>query len=197
MEKEVTGTLSFRPSDGAVFGSLRFAERGAYRRFGGCKGRESSLHDGDTVTVLAILTKVRLKVTKSNNTMAFVTVEDVFGSMEMLVFPKTLSEYAEQIAEGKILRIRARLSLREDEDAKLICRAVSPAPSVAAKSRKPKKHSGSPPGLYLKVPDEKDEKYQRAKKYLAVFDGGSPVVRLFCRFTPPVSCAAFHACQPE
>lgn len=179
MEKEVTGLyLSGHPM-------AEYA--GAYERlhavrlsdvWESARDGTGNIKDGQRVTVLGILTKVRMKVTKSNSTMAFVMVEDMFSSMEMLVFPKTLSQYAEWIAEGKIVRIEAHVSIREDEDPKLICESVKPAPradgkDVSAGNRK------NPPGLYIKVPNKNSPLYKKAKKYLAVFDGPTPLYVFF------------------
>ncbi len=137
-------------------------------------------HDGDIVTLLGIIINVKMKVTKSNSTMAFVTLEDMYGSIEILVFPKTLAQYAEWIAEGKIVKIFGRVSMREDEDAKLVCETVSaaPSPNSTAKKNDPKTKSQRP-GLYLKVPEEECEVYDRAKKYLAIFEGPTPLYVYF------------------
>lgn len=140
--------------------------------------------DGDSVTVLAIITKVRLKVTKSSSTMAFVTVEDMFGSMEMLVFPKILSEYAALVVEGKILRIEGHVGVREEEEPKLICETLSEIPEKNASSGKNggsanARRSGPAPGIYLRVASKDDPLYEKAKKYLAVFDGPTPLYIYF------------------
>ena len=52
---------------------------------------EGNFHDDDSVTLLGILTLVKLKATRSNAMMAFLVIEDIWGSMEVLVFPQTLS----------------------------------------------------------------------------------------------------------
>lgn len=136
-------------------------------------------HDGDTVTLLGIIVSVKMKVTKSNSTMAFVTIEDMFGSMEVLVFPKILSQFAEWIGEGKIVKMFGRISIREDEEAKLICESVGPAPSPSGDGKTAQPGKSVRPGLYIKVPGEDSEQYDRAKKYLAVFDGRTPLYVYF------------------
>lgn len=140
-------------------------------------------HDGDRVTLLGILSSVRMKVTKSNSTMAFLILEDMFGSMEVLVFPKTLAQYGEWISEGRIVRLSGRVSIREDEDAKLICESVAPADRAnsadsGGKEETPHKKAKHP-GLYLKVPGIDSAEYDRAKKYLAIFDGTTPLYLYF------------------
>ena len=182
MEKEVTGMyLSGHPMAEYInqYDAIHASRTGDIlddAREGG--GR---FHDGDTATLLGIIVSVKMKVTKSNSTMAFVTLEDMFGSMEILVFPKILAQYAEWIAEGKIVKIFGRISMREDEEAKLVCETVGAAPALhpddSAKHPCPQKPAH--PGLYIKVPDEQSELYDRAKKYLAIFDGRTPLFIYF------------------
>ena len=182
MEKEVTGMyLSGHPMAEYInqYDAIHASRTGDIlddAREGG--GR---YHDGDTATLLGIIVSVKMKVTKSNSTMAFVTLEDMFGSMEILVFPKILAQYAEWIAEGKIVKIFGRISMREDEEAKLVCETVGAAPVLhpdhSAKHPCPQKPPH--PGLYIKVPDEQSELYDRAKKYLAIFDGRTPLFIYF------------------
>lgn len=186
MEKEVTGMyLSGHPMAAYLD---RYEELHASRIgeiLEGVREGDSRWRDGTAVTVLAIVTKVRMKVTKSNSTMAFMTIEDLFGSVEMLVFPKTLSEYAAWVAEGKILKIDGHVSVREEEEPKLICDTLSDIPEKGASSGKPgssekARRSGPAPGLYLKVASPDDPLYAKAKKYLAVFDGSTPLYIYFC-----------------
>ena len=57
--------------------------------------------------------------------MAFITAEDVFGSIEVIVFPKIYERQTQLFTEGNIVLIHGRLSVREDEEAKLVCESVS------------------------------------------------------------------------
>ena len=178
MEKEVTGMyLSGHPMaeylpayeqlHAAKTGELLDEDTGRY-------------HDGDHVTLLGILTRVRLKVTKNNSTMAFVTVEDMFGSIEALVFPNTLTQYAALITEGSVVQMRGRVSMREDEETKLVCEQVLPAPDKGRiGDHPPPKKKSKRPGLYLKVPSKESPLYERAKKYILVFDGPTPLYVYF------------------
>ncbi len=177
MEKEVTGMyLSGHPMAAYV---------GLYKKLDAvrigdileeAKEENGNLRDGSTVTVLGIITKVRLKVTKSNSTMAFVTLEDLFGSIQMLVFPKTLTEFSELVTEGKIIKAKARISLRDENDAELICQQLENAPSPDGKLEV---HRSSRPGLYLKVKNQSDPLYLKAMKDIAVFDGATPLYIYF------------------
>ena len=181
MEKEVTGMyLSSHPM--AAYAD-RYAEFRTVRIgdiLEEAKEGNGELRDGASVTVLGIITKVRLKVTKSNSTMAFVTLEDLYGSIQVLVFPKTLAERAELIAEGKIVKLYARISVRDESEAELVCQTISEIPEPgreAAPGNETRPHTR--PGLYLKVSGEDDPAYRKAMKYLAVFDGTTPLYLYF------------------
>ncbi len=76
--------------------------------------------DGDWIRLLAIVTGIKKKTTKQNATMAFVTVEDMTGSIELLLFPKTYGMYSKFLEPGNVLLLEGRLSLREEESPKLV-----------------------------------------------------------------------------
>ncbi len=180
MEKEVTGIyLSGHPmaAYAGLYGKFHAVHIGDIIE--SIKEKDGSLHDNDAVTVLGIITKVRLKVTKSNSTMAFVTLEDLYGSIQMLVFPKTLEEYAEIVAEGKIIKAQARISVRDENDAELICQSISSAPKPGGDGSKDRTRRCSRPGLYLRVDNSENPMYRKALKYTAVFDGPTPLYIYF------------------
>lgn len=185
MEKEVTGMyLSGHPMAEylSVYDSIQASRTGDILE--GAREESGRFQDGGRVKLLGIITNVKVKITKKNDTMAFVTLEDIFGSMELYVFPKTLAEYSALVAEGKIVLAQGRLSLREDEDAKMICDRfdAAPLPGSSGEIRKappvPAKKSKRP-GYYIKVPSQSSPLYDRAKKYLAVFDGSTPLYIYF------------------
>ena len=132
-------------------------------------------HDGDTVTLLGVFTSVKTKITKNNSTMAFVMLEDIYGSMELLLFPKVLAQYSHLITEGNIVRVVGRLSTSEEQDTKLICEAVFEAPDKNGEMAQSSKERKNPPGLYLKVNSKEDMAYKKAMQYIAIFDGTMPL----------------------
>lgn len=87
-------------------------------------------HDGDRIRLLCILATVRKKITKNNTTMAFLSIEDIYGSIEVLVFPKTFDKYGKYFTEDEIVLLSARVSLRDDEVPKLLCEEVVPLDEI-------------------------------------------------------------------
>ena len=98
--------------------------------------QQSRYQDGDIVRVLCIVTSKKTKVLKDRKYMAFVNVEDTSGSMEMLVFPTVYDQYRAFLEENTILYIEAKLSCREEEEPKLLCRLVA-KPEEVLKLRDP------------------------------------------------------------
>ena len=138
----------------------------------------SRFYSEKKVRVVALVDKVRTRITKNNSVMAFVNVEDLTGEAEMLVFPQTLSEYGNLVFEGNVLEIYAGVSGGEDEDVKLICDRVRAAQKEAVKQggiENSPKRSNSPQRLYLKFPSKNSEECRYAKKLVSVFEGTSPV----------------------
>ncbi|MBR6779495.1 MAG: hypothetical protein IKM24_00555, partial [Clostridia bacterium] len=86
---------------------------------------ESPYHDGDKIRILCLLSTVRKKITKNDTTMAFLTIEDTAGSIEVLVFPKKYEQYADLLVEDHVVLLTGKLSLRDDEMPKLLLEEVA------------------------------------------------------------------------
>lgn len=92
----------------------------------------SRLRDGTSVKLLAIVTGIKKKTTKNDTTMAFVTVEDIYGSIELLLFPKIYAQFSHLLLPGNILLIDGRLSLRDEDEVKVIPDRITPCPNKAS-----------------------------------------------------------------
>lgn len=154
-----------------------------------------SLSDGDRVRLVCVISKYRTQLTKSNRIMAFVTVEDRSGTIELVVFPKVLEEFGALLYEGNAVCVDGTVNLKEDEDAKLLVNRVSkiPAKSDVEPEKPESPHKNSPAAvskssgasqdsfknvsaLYLRLDNMDGEKFKKAKNLLEIFDGGTPVI---------------------
>ena len=61
-----------------------------------------------------------------NQQMAFITVEDLFGPMEVVVFPKTFEKYRDCIDEDRVVLMKGKLDLKEEGRAKLLADSIEP-----------------------------------------------------------------------
>ncbi len=79
-----------------------------------------SVKDGQPVTIAGVISATVTKLTKNESTMAFITVEDTTGAMEVLVFPKIRDTYMNMLETKDPVVIKGRLSVREDESPKVL-----------------------------------------------------------------------------
>lgn len=137
--------------------------------------------DGKNIDLICMIASVKTKVTKNNARMAFVSVEDKYGTVEMIVFPRVFEEYGALISEGKAVRVLGSVSRREDADVQLICDKLLPVPSNTDNARNRVRPAGkkTPPGLYLRVANDNCREYIRAKQILDIFDGNTPLFIFF------------------
>ncbi|MBR2956944.1 MAG: DNA polymerase III subunit alpha, partial [Clostridia bacterium] len=166
-EKEVVG---FYVSGHPMSGYAPLAEKlGCAKIFDLTEGDGYS--DNENVKVLGIITSIKKKITRSNAEMAFVTLEDMSGNIEALLFPKTVSSTMQFLQTGNVVLLEGRLSLREDKEPSLVCEKISPCPKDApeAKVEKKVKH-----GLFLRVDSVNGEQKRRALNLLEIFEGNTP-----------------------
>ena len=149
MEKEITGVyISGHPLD-EVADLLREGYTTALDVFTMAEGEDHGLpYDGANVCMAGILTACKGKITKKGSMMGFLTLEDLTGQLEGLVFPKIYERYVPLLLADNLVVIRGKLSFREEEEPKLLVDTVEllseqnarprmPAP-IAAKSTPPK-----------------------------------------------------------
>mgnify|MGYP002589164919 CR=1 FL=1 len=110
-------------------------------------------HDGvyqdeQVVSIAGIVQTAKMKTTRNQSLMAYVTLEDNTGSMELLVFSSTLNQYGSLIHEGAAIVVSGRISIREDKDPQMVVNRVGAIGDVQASQQDaaPQYHT-----LYLRV----------------------------------------------
>jgi len=81
--------------------------------------------DGQKATIGGIITAKTVKNTKTGKMMAFITVEDVFGAVEVLVFPRDYEKFRSQVVEDNKVFVTGRVSISEEENGKLVCESIT------------------------------------------------------------------------
>lgn len=184
MEKEMTGLyLSGHPLDKyedivmqrgyARIGELLEAEHSGF----------SGYKDNDRVTLCGIITRITIKQTRGGQNMAFVTVEDMTGSMEIIVFPKVLEECSDRISASAVITVSGTLSVEEEKEPKVLANEVSGAPDQtahpASESGRAEKtavqNKNKHPGLFLRFSSRKDARIEKARIITSIFDGSFPL----------------------
>ncbi len=182
-EKEVTGMyISGHPLEQY---SAALSEKGLFKTFDIGDTEKQARLDGKPVAIGAMISKVRRKTAKDDRTMAFVDIEDIYGTVSVIVFPKVYEKYAELLKTGEVVKVIGKLSVRESGEADILCQSLE----RLKKGRSNEKASGgseavrSEPsggrvkkGLYLRVASMECEQYKKARLIMDVFDGDTPVV---------------------
>ncbi len=135
--------------------------------------------DGQTVKLLGMLGAVQVKNTRSGAQMAYVILEDLYGSLELVVFSRALEQYRSLLRTGETVIVHGKLSAREDEEPRVLVSAIETAPSPdALPPEEPKPAERKPvanPGVYLRVPSLDSREWKRAQRILRVLEGETPV----------------------
>ena len=126
---------------------------------------EMNVRDQERVTIGGMISDKKIKYTRNDKVMAFLTLEDLVGTVEVVVFPKVYEQESAKLTEDSKVFIKGRASAEEDRDGKLICESIQAFDDI----RKT---------LWIKFPTK--EAYEKTEKalleLLAQSDGNDGVV---------------------
>ena len=179
MEKETTGIyLSGHPMD-----DYRQYLKGTHVvPIGELTDPESHYRDDSIVSVAGIVQNIKMKTTRNNSMMAYVTVEDDTASIEMLAFSNVLNQYGSYLQENSAVVITGRLSVRDEKESQIVINRVRPISDFAKEQPEqgsketPKIFNGT---LYVKLDSETDVRYEKVKSIVGKFPGKSQVKLFF------------------
>ena len=125
----------------------------------------AEVEDGARVVIGGLVAGKTVKTTRTNQLMAFITLEDLLGSVEVIVFPRDYEAGRELFTEDTKLFIRGRVSMGDDPVGKLVCEQVVPFDKV-------------PKELWLQYADKKcyQEGEQRLLTLLRTSEGSDRVI---------------------
>ena len=124
----------------------------------------AQVEDGTTVIVGGMITAVSVKYTKNNEKMAFVTLEDFQGSIEVVLFPKTYAKCAPFLLEDQVVLVRGRANVSADGDGKVIAHSVQ---SI--------EEGDAPSALWLRLTEGERAPLGRITAILGKYQGTVPV----------------------
>lgn len=94
---------------------------------------QPKLQDNQEVVIAGVIATKKIKFTKNNNIMAFVTIEDLYGTVEVIVFPTVYEKYSSIIKEDNPVVVRGKVSLKEEEEPKILCDEIKPLSQAIVK----------------------------------------------------------------
>lgn len=132
------------------------------------EAKRPKVEDGNISVIGGMIITRTIKTTKTNSVMAFIMLEDMFGTIEIIIFPRDYEKYKNMLEIDNKIFIRGRVTMEEDKDAKLICQEIIQFDAV-------------PRELWLRFSDL--SQYQKTEKELHnLMDGydGKDTVVIYC-----------------
>lgn len=147
--------------------------------------------DRQVITIAGIITKRQNKAARNGDAMAFITLEDKTGEMEVIVFPKPLLACSDTLVVNSAVAVTGAITVKDDEEPRLLLRSMQPlldnAAWNASKQVLPVQSASSEPEhmqppekkggrLFLRVDSMENDLTRRAECFLSIFPGDFPVV---------------------
>lgn len=139
----------------------------------GNEEKEGAYKEKDKVVIAGIITSRTVKQTKKKENMAFITLEDPTGEIEVIVFPAFYEKYADVLVVENIVSITGTVSVREDEPCKVL---LTNAENVVQNSEFTEKQSKPTPKLYLRVSSMNAPVVKDITKLLKDFSGDAEII---------------------
>ena len=180
MEKETTGIyISGHPMDDyrAMLKNTHVVPIGKLME------EESHYQDDQIVSVAGIVQNVKMKTTRNNSMMAYVTVEDDTAAIEMLAFSSVLNQFGGYLRENSPVVVTGRLSIRDEKEPQIVINRARPISdfadeALATEPAVPEQPPVPQGTLYLKLASESDPNYRKVRAIVNMFPGES-LVKVF------------------
>ena len=184
MEKETMGLyLSGHPIDAYQerIRSLRIPQIGAILEDFAQESGPSYFSDGQYVSLAGVVVSSKVKPTKNNSLMAYVTLEDKTASIELLCFNRLLEQCGSYLQENSVIMAKGKLSVREEKAPQLLCDFAYPLESVLESAPPPAARGNrlvQGKKLYLKFPNIEHPSLRHMRLVFTMFPGETPVCML-------------------
>ena len=186
-EREVTGLyLSGHPMNAYRDEAKRAgaAQIGAINEDFAQEGGPALFQDGQAVTAAGIVTAYRTRATRNGSLMAYATIEDDTGAIELLCFSKTLERFGRLLSPDSAVLVRGKLSVRDEKPPQIMCDEVY---SLRGGEEKPAVPVKAPQGtqvldgktLWLRLPSASAPVLAHINRVIAMFPGSTPARIVF------------------
>ena len=123
--------------------------------------------DDQIVRIAGVVENVKMKTTRNNSMMAYVTLEDDTASMELLAFSNVIAKSGNSLTENSAIVIEGRLSVRDEKAPQMVINEIHPIDEIA---------KAEPEKLYLKLPSEGSTEDKKTRAILNMFPGNLQAV---------------------
>lgn len=131
-------------------------------------------YDNRRVSIVGIIESINKKFTKNNQMMAFANFEDLYGNIELVIFPNTYDKYIELLKEDKVLIATGRLNISENDTPKMIVENLRDVDNIINKSDD--KNKSNIKQIYLKIDKNASKNtFDDIKQIIKNSNGNNPV----------------------
>lgn len=125
----------------------------------------SEVNDGDVITVGGIINNVKTLIDKNGRQMAFIRMEDLYGSFEVIAFAGIYEKYKHAVSEDRIVAVKGRINFKEGEAPKILADSLSDMNAVAdaALHQQPLDGSGEQPLRFSQTTEKRRMNYDMIK----------------------------------
>ena len=137
--------------------------------------------DGQDVKIAGVISSVKKKYTKNNKIMVFLTLEDLYGTAEIIVFEPTYLKSQDVLVEENIVTVDGRLSIRDDDETKIVAKEI--------------KNFGSekPKMLILDITNVSEEQKAKLRGAIKYFNGEQNNISVAIKIGDDIkSCGAIY-----
>ncbi len=140
--------------------------------------------DNQQITVAGIVSTARTRTTKNGTLMAYITLEDDTGSMELIAFQRALDNGGGYVQENAPLLVSGRISVRDEKEPQLMVDSIRPLSDLRLPGEAPAPQQQSQPEqkeqkLYVRLPSRGDKRMRRIELVLTMFPGTQKMVIAF------------------
>ncbi len=131
------------------------------------EGEENILHDRQEVTVGGLIRDISVKSTKTNQMMAFITIEDLYGTVEVVIFPRDYEKNIKNLVADNKIFIKGRVSEKDDGKSSLTCMNIVPFDSI-------------PSELWVRFANQKEYEERKEEMFETIkYSDGNDVVVVY------------------
>ncbi len=146
---------------------------------------EGPYADGQYVTVCGVVSSYKTRTTRNNSMMAYVTLEDDSGFMELICFQRCLDSGGTYIKDNAALTVRGRISVRDEKEPQLMADSIRPITDSELPAAAPEKKEKK---LYLKLQSGDEKTLKRISLILKMFEGKDTMVQYFADIKKQRTC---------
>lgn len=124
----------------------------------------TDIKDGQDISIGGLINDVNIIYTRNNDKMAFIDLEDVYGHIEVVLFPKIYEKYASRINNETVIIIQGKVSIGLDNESKILCKNITFLEDINNTT------------LWIKLSKENKIDNNELKKIIKEYKGKTPVI---------------------